>query len=213
MQTPESILVPAVVAPSEHDTVAAEIPLAYVGFRRRAAARLIDLVAHYVISLVAGVVIAILAYVLQGATGRSAQPVLDRLQHGGPPAFLLALVGAFLFHAVMEGFHGSSLGKRMVGITVLDETARPCSFKAAVVRSLAFYFDGLFFGLVAEASMRERPTLQRYGDRWAQTVVVHRRSAPPSSLRSGLRFAVVFLAACVADGAVISAHGWIAFFG
>jgi uncharacterized RDD family membrane protein YckC len=209
----ESITAPTVPAPSEHGTGAAAAPLEYVGFRRRAAGRLIDFVAHYAIGGMAGVVTVILAYVVQGVTGRSAQPVMDRLQHGGPLSFLLAMIGAFLFGLVMEGFHGSTAGKLMVGITVLDETAQPCSVKAAAVRSLAYYFDGLFFGLVAESSMRTSPSLQRYGDRWAHTVVVRRRSAPPSSLHSATRFALVLAVACVADGAVLSAHAWVALFG
>jgi uncharacterized RDD family membrane protein YckC len=195
--------VPAEVVPIEPPPLpVGGPPLEYVGFRRRAAARLLDLLFHYAIGIVAGVTIAILAYFVQGLTGRPAQPILDVLGKG-PLGFLTALLGGILFDAIMEGFHGSTLGKRLVGITVLDESARPCNFKAATIRSFAFLFDGLLFGVVAQASMRDSPTQQRYGDRWAHTVVVFRRSVPEGSLRSSFRFGLVLMLASFADGLLI----------
>lgn len=189
------------------------LPLEYVGFGRRAAARLIDMVVHVVISALAGIVIVILAYFLEGLTGRSAQIALDRLENGGVAAFLLGLAGAFLYDTLMEGLHGSTVGKRMVGLTVLRVTADTCTLPAAAKRSLLYYYDALFFGLVAEHSMSQTPRQQRYGDRWADTVVVRRRSVPPSSLRSFGRFALVMFLACLVDGAVVGAHALASFVG
>ena len=182
----------------------------YVDFGRRLAARLIDWVAHVVIGLASGVVVVILAYVVEGATGRSAQLAIDRLETGGLQAFLFGLLGSFLYDTVMEGLHGSTVGKLAVGITVLKESTRPCTLAAAAKRSLLFFYDSLFFGLVAEHSMKQSPRLQRYGDRWADTIVVRRRSQVVSHRRSFLRFTFVLVLAVTVDGLVLSAPALMA---
>lgn len=188
--------------------------LEYVGFRRRLAARLIDFIVHFAVGVMAGAFVAILAVAVEQITGRSAQLAIVRLGEGGVVGFLLSATGALLYDAVMEGLHGSTLGKLLVGITVLDaRTARPCTFPAAIIRSLAFYWDSLFFGLVGEFSMRSSEAQQRYGDRWAQTVVVRRRSAPLSSIRSGARFALVLVVAVLLDGVVIAGQALMALAG
>jgi uncharacterized RDD family membrane protein YckC len=196
--------------PSEPYPASPLLGLEYVGFGRRAAARLIDLVVHLFVGLGSGIVIAILAYVVEGLTGRSAQTVLARLGSGGFQGFLLGMLGGFFYDTIMEGFDGSTMGKLIVGIMVLQETARPCTLKAAAKRSLLFFYDSLFFGLVAEHSMKQTPTQQRYGDHWAQTVVVRRRSAPPSSRHSFVRFVVVLIVAGLVDGAMLGADALLA---
>lgn len=190
-----------------------ESGLEYVGFGRRAAARLIDLAVHLVIGFASGIAIAIFAYVIEGWTGRSAQIAIDRLENGGVQAFLLGMLGGLLYDTIMEGLHGSTVGKLLVGITVLRETARPCTLMPAAKRSLLYFYDALLFGMVAEHSMKQTPTQQRYGDRWADTVVVHRRSAPPASRRSFVRFAAVLILAALVDGAVLSANALSTFIG
>ncbi len=101
----------------------------------------------------------------------------------------------------------------IVGITVLQDTARPCTLRAAAKRSPLLFYDSLFFGLVAEHSMKQTATLQRYGDRWAQTVVVRRRSAPSASRRSLGRFVAVVIVAGLVDGAVLGADALMSFVG
>ena len=211
------------VQPADDTIPAAEVPgpgpvspipeLEFVGFRRRAAARLIDLVVHFLIGMASGVAIAILAYVVQGFTGRSAQTAIDRLGTGGFEGFVLGMLGGFFYDTIMEGLHGSTVGKLIVGITVLQETAWPCTLSAAAKRSLLFFYDSLFFGLVAEHSMKQTPRQQRYGDHWADTVVVRRRSAPQSSVRSFGRFVLVLIVAGVVDGATLGADALLSFVG
>lgn len=202
MEQPAEAVTPDNIVESTGSAVS---QLEYVDFGRRAAARLIDFVLHLLIGLASGVVVVILAYVVEGMTGRSAQVAIDRLENGGVQAFFLGLLSGFLYDTVMEGFHGSTLGKLVVGISVLQQPARPCTLLSAAKRSLLFFYDSLLFGLVAEHSMKQSPTLQRYGDRWANTVVVRRRSVPPSSRRSLLRFIVVLIFAVILDGAVLAA--------
>ena len=47
-------------------------------------------------------------------------------------------------------------------------------------------FDGLFCGVVAYASMSDSPLRQRYGDKWANTVVARARDVPEEAKRPGL---------------------------
>lgn len=202
-------LFPESLAPS-----ADAAPFEYVGFRRRALARLIDIAFHYVIGAIAGVVIVMIAIVLQRLGGRPASLVIARMQEEDVLMYLFAMAGGFLYEALMEGLHGSTLGKLLTGIVVLrEDDGRPCGMTAAAKRALAIYFDGLLFGLVADFSMRKDEKRQRYGDHWAKTIVVRRRSAPRASLRSGLRFAAVLLLAMAADGAFIGAKGLLALVG
>lgn len=41
----------------------------------------------------------------------------------------------------------------------------------ALVRSLAYYIDGFFFGVVAYSTMSKSPLKQRLGDQWGNTAV------------------------------------------
>jgi uncharacterized RDD family membrane protein YckC len=178
--------------------------LNYVGFRRRAGARVLDLIIHYLAGFIVAFMIAIIAVALQRILGRSAANTLQSMEHPVVPGFFYALVGFCVYEIVMEGLHGSTFGKRLCGIVVLSEDHRPCGIRGAIIRSLAFIFDGLFFGLVADMSMRNSTRQQRFGDVWARTVVVTRVSAPPSSIRGSIRFMVVLFVAVALDGAVIS---------
>jgi hypothetical protein len=65
--------------------------------------------------------------------------------------------------------------------------------KQALLRSLAYYFDGLFFGLVAYSSMKQSPLNQRYGDRWAHTVVIRAKELPSGSRTGPEVFVLAFL--------------------
>jgi uncharacterized RDD family membrane protein YckC len=200
---------PAVSIPSGTEATAVADPLEYVGFRRRLGARLIDLLVHYIAVFVVAFLLAIAAAIQEGATGRPAAAVIQALDRPTYGVFL-AIFGSWVYHAVMEGLHGSTIGKRMLGIVVLRDDARPCGVSAAFVRSLAILFDGLFFGLVAEHSMKASKREQRYGDVWARTVVVTRRSSPPASLRSFWRLAPLGIVAIMADGLLTSSEALIA---
>ena len=101
------------------------------------------------------------------------------------------------------GFHGSTIGKRLLGIQVLNEDGGRCSLTQAAKRSLAFLWDGLFFGLIGIVAMNGDPRRQRNGDDWAGTVVVRRASVPPASQRSGNELFAAFLMAVAADSIFI----------
>ena len=77
-----------------------------------------------------------------------------------------------LAEAIGEGLGGSTLGKMTLGLRVVRPDGAPINFGAALGRSAAFFVDAIFFGLVAWTSMSGSMLKQRYGDKWANTVVV-----------------------------------------
>lgn len=175
------------------------VPLEPVGFWPRAFARLLDLGVHMILGLVAGVFVGITVGVIAAARGVPFATLWAGVQPATWMAFLGSLLGSMLYQVILAAGHGSSLGKLLLGIVVIEENGRPCSAVQALKRELAYFVDALFFGLIAASQMSKSPLKQRLGDDWADTVVVRRRSAPRHSLRSGLQFFGVFCLAAAAD--------------
>lgn len=78
------------------------------------------------------------------------------------------------YYTLCEAASGATLGKRMVGIRVVDEDGAHVSFGAAFVRNLLRPVDALFFYLVGAVFALTSTRGQRLGDRAAHTVVVRR---------------------------------------
>jgi uncharacterized RDD family membrane protein YckC len=95
---------------------------------------------------------------------------------------VLGIVGPTAYHAIAESVGGATLGKAIFGLQVRSERLGKCSFGAALGRNAALYIDLLFCGVVGLTAMSSSRMKQRYGDRWAHTLVVVSRSVP--SLRS-----------------------------
>jgi uncharacterized RDD family membrane protein YckC len=169
-----------------------------VSFWPRVGARSIDIIVGVLIGFVAGIIFAFFVVLAAQITGQSAAPMLARQSRAGFALFVFALLGAAAYHTLCEGLHGSTLGKLLLKMVVVQENGTPCRLRAAAIRSLAYFIDGIFFGLVGYLAMKKTPQEQRYGDEWAHTIVCRRSDAPPQSLRGGGRFlAVFFLAAAV----------------
>jgi len=181
-----------------------EPALQYAGFWIRAAARLIDLIVQFVVAFVSGALLTV-AFLVGAALLRiSAAHAVGYLKTVSAAGLIASLIGAVVYEALFEGLHGSTLGKLVLGLVVLDQSGRPAGFRAAVTRSLAYFVDALFIGLVGYASMRGSAQKQRFGDRGARTVVVRRRSVSPDSLRTGGRFAWVLAVVLLAYGTIIA---------
>jgi uncharacterized RDD family membrane protein YckC len=91
---------------------------------------------------------------------------------GSTTLFLLFL--GLCYYVLAEGLTGMTLGKRIVGICVVDEDGDDLDFSAAIVRNLLRIVDGLFFYLVGAIFAASSPRGQRLGDRAAHTLVVRR---------------------------------------
>lgn len=181
-----------------------QAPRLGAGFGLRAGAQVIDLIIHNVLGLVIGLATGILIGLYAFATGTPPSLLTAKLQVTTPIGYILALTGYVVYHAICEGMHGATLGKLIFKIHVLKEDGNPASIGSAFIRSLAFYIDALFFGIVAAASMRSSELQQRLGDKWAKTVVVERSIYNQYEWPSGWKFVLVFLLAMAADGFIFA---------
>lgn len=189
--TPMSFQPPSFGGYTEHE---GELP--GVGFWPRVAARVIDFVAHYLVAVCSGALYGILLAVAAVANGRSVAPLLPKPRM---VLFVFALLGSVAYETVCEAGHGSTLGKRILGMTVVQEDGTPCRLVPALIRSFAYFIDGLFFGLIAYLAMSKTPQEQRHGDVWAHTIVCKRSNVLPQNLRGTGRFFVVLMFAAMAD--------------
>jgi len=159
------------------------------GFWIRVLARLLDFAYGYLVALVAGTVGAIALAILQALS--IVEPGWNRgISEGQILLWVGSMVGGLCYQTLCEGLCGASLGKIVCGLRVLSEDCSPCDLKQAFIRSLAYYFDGLVFGIVGYFEMTKTVMEQRHGDRWARTVVVRSSQVPPASKRSALWFVV-----------------------
>jgi uncharacterized RDD family membrane protein YckC len=137
-----------------------------VTFWPRALARLVDLLVHFSVSFAAGIFFTIMLFI--AAAGHPSRLAIARLSRFSITAFVMALLGSIAYQAICEGVHGSSLGKLVLSMVVVQEDGSPCRLGSAVIRSFAYVIDGLFFGLIGYAAMQNSPQEQRHGDEWAQ---------------------------------------------
>ncbi len=168
---------------------------ATAGWGIRAGARIIDNIVGLVVGAVGGVIGGVIVGVLgvMGVLGEGWQAELGKQTIGG---FVLSAIGAIAYHTLSEGLGGASIGKLVCGLRTIGTDGRPCSIGSALKRSLAFYVDGFFFGLVAYSAMSKSVLNQRIGDRWGDTAVVRAQAVPATAARGA------------AGGAVIGALVW-----
>ncbi len=162
------------------------------GFWIRAGARMIDAVYGVVVGLFAGVLGGIILVLLDRA-GLIESGWQGRIRGLNIAGWALSLLGGFLYQSLTEGIYGASLGKLICQLRVVTEEGHSIGMKRALLRSLAYYVDALFFGLVGYSSMKESPLNQRYGDRWAHTVVVRSKDLPGSSAKGAEIFVLALL--------------------
>ncbi len=83
-------------------------------------------------------------------------------------------IGGFLYHSLLEGFYGQTLGKKICGIRVLKTDFSPCGLSAGFLRNLLRIADAFFYYLVAVIALAGTFKWQRVGDLVADTVVVRK---------------------------------------
>ena len=174
-----------------------------VPFWPRAGARLIDLVAHYMIAVAIGLIFGIFIGIVAAAEHLPVEQLTQRFAGISASTFLLGILASIAYHTLSEGMGGATLGKQMLGMVVVKEDSGLCDVNAGLIRSLAYLIDSLFFGLVAYLQMNKSPRQQRLGDRWAGTIVVRRASLPAGSPAAGRSPWGGIVCGCAADGAMI----------
>jgi uncharacterized RDD family membrane protein YckC len=88
----------------------------------------------------------------------------------GFPALVLFFISLFLW-PLSESFSGQTIGKRLVGLKVVNESFKEIKTRQAILRFLFAYIDLGFFlvGLFVASSNKQN---QRIGDLVAKTVVI-----------------------------------------
>jgi uncharacterized RDD family membrane protein YckC len=169
--------------------VHAPLPEETVGFSRRALARVLDMLAKQLSGLLGGVLAGIVLGVLQ-VMGSVAPGWAQRLNPGMLANFAFGLLAALASDGLSVVVCGATPGKALLGLRVVEDHGGRVGPISAVVRELAFYVDGLFFGAVGYAAMNGSRLQQRYGDQWAHTIVVQAGSLNPPVKASAGRLAL-----------------------
>lgn len=81
-------------------------------------------------------------------------------------------VAQFFYTVVMEARGGQTYGKRGSGVVVVTTDGAAIGWREAIIRSVAWLFEGFFFGIPALVAVLATEDSQRIGDLLAGTVVV-----------------------------------------
>jgi uncharacterized RDD family membrane protein YckC len=177
-----------------------------VPFGPRCLARVVDYLVHRVTSFLAGLLFVLLLSIAAG--GRPPAWVLARLSQTHSVGFFAGVLGLFAYHVICTSVHGSTVGKLLFRMQVIQDDGSPCRPKSAIIRELAFFVDGFFFGIVGLFAMARGPEHKRHGDDWADTLVCQRANLPAASKENGMRFVLALLLAIAADIALLMT-GWL----
>jgi uncharacterized RDD family membrane protein YckC len=165
------------------------------------AARVIDLLVHYVAGFLGGILFALLLAIAAG--GRPPVWVLQRLYQTSFAGFVAGILGLFVYNVICTRIHGSTLGKLLLSMQVIQDDGSPCRLKSATIRELGFFVDTMFFGVIGYFAMRDDPEHKRHGDDWADTIVCKRAHVPLASQQGAMRFVLGLALGMAADMALL----------
>ncbi len=164
-------------------------PLTGEKFISRAGAYIIDMIFLYLMSYPVNYALSIiLAFIA----------AIIKIQYPSIPAvrsladYALALLLTVIYFTLFEWLCGATVGKYIMGMRVIMDDGRPCSFIAAFLRTLLRFVDLLFFAVPAMLSM-QAPLYKRIGDNAAHTIVVSSNSSYIKKPRSWRWFLLSFL--------------------
>jgi uncharacterized RDD family membrane protein YckC len=172
-----------------------------VPFWPRLLARVIDILVHYIAAILAGFLFALILAIAAG--GPPPARVLQRTFQNNFAVFVAGLLGLFAYNVICTSVHGSTLGKLLLSMQVIQDDGSPCRPKSAIIRELGYFVDAMFFGVIGYFAMRGDPEQKRHGDEWADTIVCKRAQVPAASKQSGMRFVLGLLLGIIADIALL----------
>ena len=92
------------------------------------------------------------------------------------PICLVFLFIIFAYLILMEAYAGWTVGKRVLGMKVVDGQGDKIGFTKSLIRNLLRFVDGLpALNILGIALIASSPRNQRFGDRIAKTYVVRSR--------------------------------------
>src|SRR4030067_3627770 len=81
-------------------------------------------------------------------------------------SLLVMFLGSFLYHSLLEGLWGKTIGKKICGIIVLKDDFSKCSIGRGFLRNLMRIIDSFFYYLVATVAMAGSIKWQRPRELW-----------------------------------------------
>jgi len=89
------------------------------------------------------------------------------------PICLVFLFVIFAYFILMEAYNGWTVGKKILGMRVVDEAGSKVGLRKSVIRNILRLVDGLpAFNILGIILIVLSPKGQRFGDRIAKTFVV-----------------------------------------
>ena len=162
---------PALSNPALSERVATPLATPLAGLGKRFAAHLIDSLIVFIIFWAIGTQVAESV----GAT------TAEGFSLDGTPALVtmaLSFAASVLYFTLMEGRDGQSLGKKALGIKVVNADGTKCSMRQAFIRNLLRIIDGFALYLVGIILILQSKSNQRLGDRIAETLVIIKEKVP-----------------------------------
>jgi len=153
------------------------------------------------VGIATGILFALLLAVASG--GHLPASVLHQISQANVPTFLAAVLGSFAYFVICESVRGSTLGKLVLSMQVVQEDGSHCRLKSALIRELGYFVDALFFGIIGYFAMKDDPKHQRYGDQGADTIVCKRSEVPVESRQGGMRFVLALMLGVFATMAIL----------
>jgi uncharacterized RDD family membrane protein YckC len=102
---------------------------------------------------------------------------------------LIALIlSLWLYHIMFFALHGSTPGKLLFKLVVVNIDGTPVSWRGSVIREVLYLLDAPFWGIVGAVSITTSKLHQRVGDLVANTLVVKRSEVAPENLRDNQTF-------------------------
>ena len=90
------------------------------------------------------------------------------------PICLVFLAIIFIYLIVTEAYLGWTVGKRLLGMRVVDGSGGNIGLQKSIIRNLLRLIDGLpAFNILGIILITSSETGQRFGDRVAITYVIH----------------------------------------
>ena len=89
------------------------------------------------------------------------------------PICLVFFFIIFAYLILMEAYVGWTIGKRILGMRVVDESGNRIGLPKSVIRNMLRFVDGLpAFNILGIVLIASSPRGQRFGDRVAKTYVI-----------------------------------------
>jgi uncharacterized RDD family membrane protein YckC len=88
----------------------------------------------------------------------------------------LGALPGIIYLLIKDGlFDGRSVGKKVMGLRVVNVvTGQPCDFKASAIRHVVSIVPcvNAIYGIVEIVMVLTKPDRRRFGDKWADTMVI-----------------------------------------